>query len=168
MCCSLCILCSFRTAPTTTTMWGACGQKRAGPRRACRADVQQRYRADGAGRRGQPPFLNVSDAGVPVGLAAYEERWHTCRRAECWACCRLFLQDGVPHHPVFFPIAITCFFLVANMILLYVTMGDLSQYSYHYLTCPLPYLIQHAIPKPTQIHPPPPPSLRGVPSSVKV
>ena len=74
MCCSLCILCSFRTAPTTTTMWGPCGQKRAGPRRACRAGVQQRYRADGAGRRGQPPFLNVSDAGVPVGLAAYEER----------------------------------------------------------------------------------------------
>ena len=59
MCCSLCILCSFRTAPTTTTMWGACGQKRAGTRRACRADVQQRDRAHGAGRRGEPHCLNV-------------------------------------------------------------------------------------------------------------
>ena len=59
MCCSLCILCSFRTAPTTTTMWGACGQKRAGTRRACRADVQQRDRAHGAGRRGEPHCLTV-------------------------------------------------------------------------------------------------------------
>ena len=67
----VCAFCSFRTAPTTMTMWGACGQKRAGTRRACRADVQQRYRTDGAGRRGQTPFLNVSDAGVPVG----EERF---------------------------------------------------------------------------------------------
>ena len=32
-----------------------------------------------------------------VVLAAYEQRFsHTCRRAECWAYCRLFLQGGVP------------------------------------------------------------------------
>ena len=45
---------------------------RANGYRACRDYVQYRDRADGAGRRGQPHCLKVSDAGIPVG-PAYEE-----------------------------------------------------------------------------------------------
>ena len=40
------------------------------------------------GLRMTAPFLNVSNAGVQVVVAAFS---HTCRRAEC----RLFLQGGV-------------------------------------------------------------------------